>query len=591
MIAGAGAGLVTGLVVGAVAVAVAWWLVPPFLDPLVPAAVAIVAAHGVGGAVLGAVVGLLAGARRAVVVPIAVVVWGALVAGAMRLAGSPPPPAAAAPSGGPRVLVLGLDGGSWRVLAPLLAAGELPAFARLVREGTSGVLTSIDPSFSAVVWTSIATGKMPAKHGVHSFYALQNEDLRAGRFWEVVARRGEPVGVFQWLITWPPDPLPGFVVPGWLARDERTQPAGLAFFKRLEIALQRRAAPPAGEAAAIALRLVRDGTRFASLARGAAWSARALVARDPRATYRAGKMAQLELNADVFLHWYGRWRPSLAAAVFYGADALSHAYWRYHEPDAFGDVPAEDVAALGDTVRDYYRRFDAFLARLLGAHGHDTNILLVSDHGFRATGGRNERAVSAEGLLEAIGETERFHGQALNLQAYLLHRTPAAPGVPADVERAAGKLRALRYRGEPLVTVQVTGPAAITAELRDPWVPLEDVVDTPTGRTPLSALVTATTWTGTHDPEGIILARGPDVRRGTRLARASVLDVAPTVLHLLGLPVAADMDGRVLEELLAAPRPVHTVATHDDAMPTRTARGGGTEEDVTDRLRALGYVR
>src|SRR4030095_3446128 len=53
-----------------------------------------------------------------------------------------------------------------------------------------------------------------------------------------------------------------------------------------------------------------------------------------------------------------------------------------------------------------------------------------------------------------------------------------------------------------------------------------------------------------HGPPGIVLLWGDSVRRGVDLRDASILDVTPTVLHLLGLPIGADMAGHVLREAL-----------------------------------------
>jgi len=588
-------GVVTGLLAGLVTTLALAWLAPAFLDPALPAVATILVSHALAGAVLGGIVGLPLAGRDPVTVRrvgrgailLAYVVLVGVVAWLAGPRGAAPRPGDAA---GPRVVVVGLDGGTWRVLDPLLAAGQLPTLARFVGEGTSGVLTSIEPTFSPVVWTSIATGKVAAKHGIQSFYSLQNVDLHAGRFWEVVARRGEPIGMFQWLITWPPDALPGFIIPAWLARDARTNPPELTFLKRLEMSFQQHHPLSARETGEIGVRLVRHGLRFGTAARAGVEMAGAVMDGDSRSKYRAGKLAQLDINGDVFLSLYRQWRPRLAAIVVYASDALSHTYWRYHEPEVFPDVKPEEVAKYGDTIRECYRRFDAQLARILATVGDDVNVLVVSDHGFQPAEDRL-RTVSAEGLLAAVGESDHFHGQAINQEAYLLHRTPEAPEVKADVERTAAKLRALRHGGRPLIEVEITQPHALTARLLDTPLDMKGTVETASGPKPLGSVVTVTAWSGSHELAGIILARGPLIRRGVRLQSASLLDVAPTVLHMLGLPVASDMDGHVLTDMLATETPIQTVATIDDAMPKRTVEAAVPEEDVTDRLRALGYVR
>jgi len=58
-----------------------------------------------------------------------------------------------------------------------------------------------------------------------------------------------------------------------------------------------------------------------------------------------------------------------------------------------------------------------------------------------------------------------------------------------------------------------------------------------------------TGWKGTHTRDGIFIARGPEVRPGFRVEKASILDVAPTLLHSFGIPMQDEMDGRVLDEI------------------------------------------
>jgi hypothetical protein len=64
------------------------------------------------------------------------------------------------------------------------------------------------------------------------------------------------------------------------------------------------------------------------------------------------------------------------------------------------------------------------------------------------------------------------------------------------------------------------------------------------------AVEDATPKEGYHDPVGLVLLRGSGIRRGARLGDCTNLDLAPTMLHLLGLPIPAHMKGRVLEEAL-----------------------------------------
>mgnify|MGYP001333022098 CR=1 FL=1 len=68
-----------------------------------------------------------------------------------------------------RVLLIGWDAADWKVINPLLERGELPALQRFMDEGAWGNLATLHPILSPMLWTSIATGKRPQKHGIHGF--------------------------------------------------------------------------------------------------------------------------------------------------------------------------------------------------------------------------------------------------------------------------------------------------------------------------------------------------------------------------------------------------------------------------------------
>jgi len=103
---------------------------------------------------------------------------------------------------------------------------------------------------------------------------------------------------------------------------------------------------------------------------------------------------------------------------------------------------------------------------------------------------------------------------------------------------------------------------------------------------------------GNHRWQGILLAAGPEIREGIPCDEVSIVDVAPLVLHSLGIPVPDNLDGDVPAQLLEPEalkrRPVHyTAAPPDPAVAATVAASDYDREDeaaIVDRLRALGYV-
>lgn len=121
----------------------------------------------------------------------------------------------------PKVMVIGLDGADWNILNPLLEQKKLPHLASMIKEGSSGVLHTVRPTKSPVIWTSIGTGKTMLKHGVLDWNYVENnsinipysvEDIRVKFAWEILGGYKYTVGVVNWFCTFPAPPVNGYLV-------------------------------------------------------------------------------------------------------------------------------------------------------------------------------------------------------------------------------------------------------------------------------------------------------------------------------------------------------------------------------------------
>jgi hypothetical protein len=101
------------------------------------------------------------------------------------------------------------------------------------------------------------------------------------------------------------------------------------------------------------------------------------------------------------------------------------------------------------------------------------------------------------------------------------------------------------------------------------------------------------TLSGSHAPEGILVAAGGPFRSGVGLDLPSLADVLPTALHLLGAPLPDDLDGRVLTDALApewcAAHPIQTASREGEAGERMTL-SNNDEDEMRKFLQGLGYV-
>jgi predicted AlkP superfamily phosphohydrolase/phosphomutase len=99
------------------------------------------------------------------------------------------------------------------------------------------------------------------------------------------------------------------------------------------------------------------------------------------------------------------------------------------------------------------------------------------------------------------------------------------------------------------------------------------------------------TLSGCHRREGVIFAKGPSVATGAFIQGAEIIDVAPTVLALMGLPLLPDFDGKVLQELTVGIEGIQVEKTEGGLQSIEPEVYSEEEaKQVEDLLRGLGYI-
>ena len=131
---------------------------------------------------------------------------------------------------GNRCILLGLDGATYDLLDPWMDAGLLPNLKDLLARGAKGVLRSTDPPTTPPAWTSVLTGVNPGKHGIFDFRdsfhrdprrpLVSSRSMKAPRIWQILNAAGLRTAIMNVPITFPPEPLDGFMISGMMTPND-----------------------------------------------------------------------------------------------------------------------------------------------------------------------------------------------------------------------------------------------------------------------------------------------------------------------------------------------------------------------------------
>ena len=554
-----------------------------------------------------------------------------------------------------KVLVIGLDGATLDLILPWVAEGRLPALGRLMGTGAWCELKSQLPPSSVPNWPSFATGKNPGKHGViwwtHAAGDVSRPsivDRRAIKgltLWDIAGHRGKRVAVINVPVTYPPQPVNGVMVTGLLtpaSAHNLTYPADLKAeldaqvggYRVTHSAIHRRGAEEEFLQDVLDV-LNRRLQASLHVMRTYPWDLFILVLNstdtvihkfwkdmdsqhplhDPEEGKRFGDaILRVYQAADEAVESLTREAGSQTHTIVmsdHGAGGFYEAFFPNNWLMDQGLLKVRRQAAsqlrywlfrLGLTINNTYPLANAFVGRFGGQR------LKARLSPQRKGGGILARLFLSERDIDWSRTKAHASGAFGQIRINLRGRDAAGTVSPGLEYEALRDDIIARLEG---VSVPSTGLPYLAVGYRKEELfhgpeleGLPDIICLPRdGRyVDMGLGFVSNKWfdkvsivSGTHRPEGILFLRGPDVQAGVELQGASILDLAPTILYLLGLPVPDDMDGRVLVEALRKQRlraqPIESLPAED--VTTKEPDRDLTEqeeEEIKDRLRALGYM-
>lgn len=533
-----------------------------------------------------------------------------------------------------KVLVIGLDGASFNLVKPWAESGELPTLRKIMKSGTSAILKSTIPPDTPPAWTSIVTGKNPGKHGVfgfldtkacfdeksnnYSFNVINSTYRKSEAIWNVLSRKGRRVIVVNVPLTYPPERVNGIMISGFLTPKSNTHftyPRNLKeeiLKKGYEIGVQH-----GGKFKKESLKgLIEKKCNICLwLMENFDWDFFMIVFMETDQVqhfFGSNEPVVMEIyeevdfaiekilsnapkNVTTFIisdHGFGKF-----SKIFNINAWLLQRGLLYLTKEAYNQIKVKKlvysmskIPLFGRTIQEAINFVTNFVMNPLGFGPQfpGSNIKAFFDHS------------KSKCFCTSIGTS--YSGVKLNVKGRepkgIIESKSSYEELRNCIIRELNKLKDSDNQ-------QLIGEVYKREDIY--WGPFVDqapdiVVETRRGITHISDMLFGDMTTCvinsmvyTHEMDGILMVRGPSIKRNTWLkSKVNVWDVAPTVLHIMDIPIPSDMDGRVLKEIFEhdsglEKRPV--VYEKVERMEERAYRWKEEEEEeVRRRLRLLGYM-
>ena len=501
----------------------------------------------------------------------------------------------------PKIIVFGIDGGTWKLIKPLAEKGDLPTFKKIMDRGSFGTLMALIPCRSSTSIISFFTGKNPGKWGGLDFSCFDCDVMRYDKImgksraiWEILGEHGLKSAILNLPTTHPPTPIKGAMLSGFSVseKDEYTYPK--EFKERVR-----------------GFHLGRE--TFLKLISGEKTmeNEKALFSfflESAKQKYQIIKDVIKDATFDFVLFWVDE------------SDAIQHDFWGEEE-----------------YLSRFFKEIDKNLNDVI-ENNPDANIIVMSDHGFDSVPVYEfypKAWLRKEGYLKLKGSIiQQWIVQAMNnffvkipgayryrylgFLYYLLHsiksiinkKNKKEGNQPFKIDRSwrlkkhsseskavgvdwsktvasnhdfwgikifkenlkrdyeevrseiIGKMRELRDKnGEKIIKYVWKREEIFSGEGVEKFPDIAYLPNSkflPTGFLPFSITRKRSTTQvakvarGGHMiiREGIFLALGPNIKNVGDIGELNVLDLTPTILSMFNVSVPEDMDGKVLKEII-----------------------------------------
>jgi len=544
-----------------------------------------------------------------------------------------------------KVLVIGLDGATWKALDPMIQRGILPNIEHLKENGSTGILQSTYPPITPVAWTSFMTGTNPGQHGIYG-YGINNISsmdfepvsrlaIKKNTLWKLLSEHNQKSVVINVPMTFPPEPINGYLITGMMTPSTEHN---YTYPKSLRNELQSR-----NINYRIDTVINRNSEDFSDspfirqyFSNGAADFFADLY-----------NLTEARYKAVEYL-WEKQW--DFFMSVFVSMDRIQHYLWDYISPDAHQNKQNEQITRK---IYEYYEYLDSIVGKIVNKVDANTTICLISDHGFgkflgdlyinkwllnqalyavktkrflkylkqlvttiriddyikKGINKRTNKEVFS-GLKTAFlnnidwTKTKAYMGSANGININLKGRekygvVEPGPEYERIRETIIDSLLQLKtpqdeyaietvFKKEDIYTDDVfdAAPDLIVIPSDNAFYGIYKRADN------VDSMFEKSLWKqGDHRMDGIVLFAGNNIKTNYEISDSNICDIMPTILCALGKPIPNYVDGKVLQEIFQKkPDYITYTKEYNNTQHLNFDSSTKDKELVKERLKSLGYI-
>jgi predicted AlkP superfamily phosphohydrolase/phosphomutase len=522
-----------------------------------------------------------------------------------------------------KILVIGLDGATWKIIIPMIEKGKMPNLNNLMQKGASGILQSTIPPITPAAWTSFQTGVNPGKHGIIDFRffdrdvnkidLVNSSNINMRTLWEIASLHNKKTILINVPLTFPPRAINGIVIGDMLspAVDERFVYPRAIYDQYIK-----------GQGYQITGGRI-DKYKLKSLEN--------FVHEQVKVEEKRFNLAKKLINEQ---EW------DLFMIHNQMMDRIQHAFYSYLDPTSksYNDDKFDKISI-------FYEQTDNFIGELVKNAGDNTTVIILSDHGslevksyvnlniwlynkgylnftYKQYLGNLFTFAKSIGIFdimkkitcrmvkkpmlfaELTGKASKNLIDLKKSKAYSINSSIWGNMYCVDKKIISRIIKDLRNFRDPEDKNNIVKKVYLKEEIfKGPYLDhLPDLFLEPEKGyiffTPLiknmhlfqRPALSRYERVGSHDTDGVIVIKGKNINNITDI-NGNIFDLMPTILHILDLPVPSYIDGRVLEDIFVKKIPVKI--TNEDLCLKASKPQGYCDSDkavIEKRLKELGYL-